>query len=447
MIFAAKLSRMRLVAGLILLAAPCLPSQAAVRPRGEQAKNYTAWVKSGEALRDAGKDAEAEAAFQKALAFPSDDFHAEAALARINSERGRWQKAADFFERARRKAPANYLLCTQLARTYANMGRLDLAKKTYAEAKRIDPKQSDAYIMEGYARLYAGEYAQAEDEFQTAIAVDTTSPYGYHHMASYYQESGDLAEAERYLKKTLELLDAQRTPETARRLGYVMHTTRNLANNILMRQGRLDEAETLLRRALPRSIPLLPWHVQILDTLARVYARQHKRAQAEECFQQAVALCRPETACADFTLRISAAPLIHLALLYADEGRKSQALEAADEAWRRYPPADRTQESDILDAVEAGELYSRLGEDSKAERAYRLVASQRERLPPTLTLGNAEARLAYLCLKTGKYGEAFKLSRASVRIVYLHGNSRQGIRRELGLAWTWLRLRLKWNRG
>ena len=411
---------------------------AAGRTSRDRSKDYETWANRGASLRAEGRDAEAETAFRKALAFPSEDFRAENAIAGINAGSGRWQTAAEFYERARRKAPSNYMLCTLLARTYANMGRLDLAKKTYAEAKSIDPRQADAYINEGYANLYAGEYAQAKEQFQSVISIDTSNPYGYHHMASYFKDRGDLAEAERDLRKAWELLDAQFPPYPPNHPWDVLHAMCNLSL-ILGEEGRLAEEESILRQALPMSLPFTGWHVEILEMLAEIYARQGKRPQAEEYFQQAVGLCRLEASCSRFPLVVGAGPLNRLGALYAAEGRTTQAREAADKAWSRYPAAGRMQELDIPVVLESGAIYAKLGDDAKAEKAYRLVISQHPRMPSTQNMADAETRLAYICRKTGKYEEAFELYRDAIRIQRLHGKPKKMILLELKLALTWIK--------
>ena len=433
----------RLVSGLVFaLAAQWLSSPAAARPRPDRSKGYEASVNLGKILLDEGKDAEAATAFQKALTFQSDDDRAEVALARISEERGNWEKAAEFYERARRKAPSNYLLCTQLARAYAAMGRLDLAKKTYAQAKSIDPKQADAYIEEGYEHLASGEEAQAKEQFQSLIDIDTASPYGYHHMGSYFLERGDLVEAERSMRRTLELLRARSTAHAPKHLDAVLHAMFDLSF-ILDKQDRMDEEESLLRQALSKSNPLPQRRVQVLDRLAHVYDRQGKQAQAEKTLRKAMAVCRPAAACAQLPRRLRSVPLIHLAVLYADEGRTARAQDAADEAWGMYPPAERMQEDDFHIADQVRKLYVRLGDDAKAERIERLTISQRHRLLPMMYLGYAEARMAYHDRTAGRYAEASELYRDAIRIARLHGESPLMVQLELGLARTWILARLK----
>ena len=60
----------------------------------------------------------------------------------------------------------------------------EAAKRTYAQARKINGAQASAYVEEGYFHLSSGESAQAKKDFESAIAVDTASPFGDHHMGA-----------------------------------------------------------------------------------------------------------------------------------------------------------------------------------------------------------------------------------------------------------------------
>jgi tetratricopeptide (TPR) repeat protein len=123
----------------------------------------------------------------------------------------------------------------------------------------------------------------------------------------------------------------------------------------------------------------------------------------------------------DWVNEVRVRPLVKLGSLYADERDAARAEEAADGALRLLPPPERMGPSESALAVAIGELYFRIGGDAKAARLFRSAAARLGRLPPTAALGSAEAHLAAICKKTGRYEEASRLYREAIRIGRLQG--------------------------
>jgi tetratricopeptide (TPR) repeat protein len=128
----------------------------------------------------------------------------------------------------------------RLGAAFERQGRADDAARQYQRVVRLDPDDPEGWVALGNLDYLRGEYARAEDSYLRALNV---AP---------------------------------------------MHTgaQNNLALAYLAQNKKIPEAEQLARAALRRMGPLRPY---VLDTLARIYERESRFAEARAAAQQAAA--------------------------------------------------------------------------------------------------------------------------------------------------------------
>lgn len=225
---------------LLALAACGLAAAAPDRP-----KTYDGLMALSAERRSRGRSAESVEAAEEALTLKPDGFEAELAIGIGEQALGRHDLAIPALEKASKLKPGDYWACVMLAQAYSDAGRMSDSERTYARAKKIDPHQTVSYILEGYSEVYGGEDEQGRRQFEYLIALDTSSPAGYHHLGAYYASHGRLDLAEAFLRKAAALYHAEAWADAP----DVFHTSRVLAS-VLEREKRSAEAEQVYRSAL-----------------------------------------------------------------------------------------------------------------------------------------------------------------------------------------------------
>ena len=142
-----------------------------------------------------------------------------------------------------------------------------------------------------------------------------------------YQMLDDVKRAENYLRKAVELPSTKEVPDAYNALGY-----------LYAEQGiKLDEAETLVRRALKSA----PTSGAYLDSLGLIYFKQGKLDAAIENLEQALRYL-PDTP----------EILSHLADAYLEKGLEQKALQTLEHAVRLEP--DNAELQQKLDTIKLG---------------------------------------------------------------------------------------------
>ena len=368
-------------------------------------KNFEAWFVLGKLLRLEEKPLKAEEALKNALSSKSEDPDAEYELALVYDDMGRFEDEAALLKKRIEKEPRNYPQYSQLASAYTRLGRFAEAKEAYAQAKKVDA--ASAYIDEGYFYLHAGHPVYAEKDFESAIAVDTSSPYGYHHMGSYLAQNRRYPEAEKYLRQALKKLEAN--PNTTD--DDLLHTVQWLGD-VIQAQGRSAEAEAVYRKGLEKARPGGDRQLWLLKSLAKLYVSQGRSAQAEESYKRAVAACAARFKC---RLPYAAEAMLDLGRFYIDQGRKTEAAAAAEQAEKAYKNLPIGAEGlDVLRDLSF--LYAKLGDVSKNEALYARLMPLRRAMPFNSDLVWMEAGMADLNETRGRFREAQKFYRQAIRI-------------------------------
>lgn len=116
------------------------------------------------------------------------------------------RQAAKAFEKALSLDPSDLGLYGDLGRAYKMMGDYHNAIKAYARAKRLAPRQADAYVDEGYAKLAHGDKPEDTKRlFEKAAALTADSGHGLHHLADFYRRSGRTTKSIAAFKRAIHL--------------------------------------------------------------------------------------------------------------------------------------------------------------------------------------------------------------------------------------------------
>jgi tetratricopeptide (TPR) repeat protein len=216
----------------------------------------TAWIltRMARLSRQSGRLAEAESMLESALKTFPDYYLSLEELAEVRLDQHRYPEAVELLEKRNRSFanPSSQLLA---ARAYERAGRPADAAKMYAEFERgalaqialpnnanveliayyaehvHQPKEAlriarvemenrhDAWALDAYAwALHAnGQYAEAGQQIEKALAIGTRDAVLYYHAGAIEAAFGKKAQASRYLQQSLDLNPASEVSEAARR--------------------------------------------------------------------------------------------------------------------------------------------------------------------------------------------------------------------------------------
>lgn len=159
----------------------------------------------------------------------------------------------------------------QLAAQHHQAGRLQIAEQMYRQILQRDPMQPDAVHLLGVVALQVGQFPQAVEQIQRAIALNPNAAAFHNNLGTALQRMGRFPEAvashQQALRLQPDFVDAH----------YNLGT-------ILMNCGRLAEAVPSLQRA----INLKPDHVEAHNNLGNVFRELGKLDDAIASYQQAL---------------------------------------------------------------------------------------------------------------------------------------------------------------
>jgi tetratricopeptide (TPR) repeat protein len=244
-----------------------------VAPRqAEEGKeqDYIALKRAAVAHYQAGRLADAIAAFEQVLQHQPDDYMAQQYVIELSWRRGAHGRARTLLaEMARTLADANFLM--QFAFHLEEVRLSDLAAAVYREAARLDPQASEAPYRLGKHALQARRYAEAVGQFREALTRQPHLLDAVHGLGLAYAAQGKTVEAEARFQEALRL--APDFAEAYTHLGKIYAST-----------GRLDEAITAYRKV----ITIEPNRAQGYHNLGAVLAAKGVVDAAAEQFREAV---------------------------------------------------------------------------------------------------------------------------------------------------------------
>ncbi len=191
-----------------------------------------------------------------------------------------FQVAIELMERASRLDPANAGLLLDLGRMYGLRYDYAAAGHCFDKAVRISPKKIEMLAAAGLQSRDFGNFPMSERYYLLASEQKDATPEVFVQLAKLYERLRRMEDAADMVERALKLNSA--CPEAL------------LTRARLERQnGRLEEAEKLIRSFVNKSNPDVWIHAQTWYELGAILDRQGKYDDAFAAFVQAKALLRP----------------------------------------------------------------------------------------------------------------------------------------------------------
>lgn len=130
-------------------------------------------------LADAGKLAEAEAAYRQAIALDPGFCDAMDNLGVMLRRQGRVEEAIELYQQSLEVLPSNELALQNLALAYSILGENDKSRAEYEKLIAIAPLNPEGYYGLGTLQAGMGQYADAIEQFKTAAELYQTSNSPY----------------------------------------------------------------------------------------------------------------------------------------------------------------------------------------------------------------------------------------------------------------------------
>ena len=287
---------------------------AAAPARGREGDTALILTHLGFAYLEVGRAADAVSAFERAAALDPGDRDTRAYLARALVAAKQYQRALDVVRAARQASPKDSGLARLEADALKGLGRFDegtsvlmtLAESDVSAAQNLAEYYAEAHSYAEAAAVLSVEIGKAEAN-RRPVDVSVLFQYG-----AMLERQARYPDAERVFRQVL-----VRDPDHAPTLNYLGYT-------LVERGGRLDEAVSLIKRA----VALDPHNGAYLDSLGWAYFKQNQLDLAEPNLRAAAAQMPRDSAVQD-----------HWGDLLAKRGRYAEAVEA----WRRALAGDGEQ--------------------------------------------------------------------------------------------------------
>ena len=220
------------------------------------------------AQEGAGEPEQAIATLQKVLAENGGSFRAQMRLAEIYEADEQWNEAANAFARAQTLNPRAPMIARRRAVALLSAGRAaesrDLLQTTIASG-RPDAKDPVLLYLLAESQRVVKDLDAAQATAQALIAANPEDVRGLHVLSLILQDKGDIKGAERALRDLI-----ARDPMDANALNSLGYMLAEQSESLGERNDRLDEAVSLLQRALK----IEPGNPSYLDSLGWAYFQQ-----------------------------------------------------------------------------------------------------------------------------------------------------------------------------
>lgn len=267
------------------------------------------------ALRDRNR---AMAEYRAALALDPNDARAHYALGGLLVQAGRYADARSELVRATQLAPGNGLAWAALGAAQAGLGDNQLALVSYDTALKILPALPTAHIGRGDILVAQGRVDEAIAAYEQALKSAPRQAWLLARLGSAQEKARRTAQAEKYYRAALAI-----EPRN-------LVATNNLAFLLADEKRDLDEALRLATIAVETAPPSseTTW-----DTLAWVRRARGELADAAKILEPLASSAR------------NPALVYHLGVVYADMGRRKDALDMLDKALKLAPDYAPAQEA------------------------------------------------------------------------------------------------------
>jgi len=162
-----------------------------------------AGVKLAQALRELGRYDQAAAAAETTLAVKPDDLDALLELGRAHIARGQAFYGVAPLEKARDQAPRDWRPLSLLGVAYEQVSRFDDARAAWNQALALSPDNPDILANAAMAEMTRGDAAGAETLLRRAAARPDASPKVRQNLAMVLGLQGKMGEAEQILRREL----------------------------------------------------------------------------------------------------------------------------------------------------------------------------------------------------------------------------------------------------
>jgi tetratricopeptide (TPR) repeat protein len=237
--------------------------------------NYVGWFDLGFVENGLGKIDDSIAAYRKSVAVKADVFESNLNLGLQLAKTG--QPDAEQFLRAATKLTPTAHVAEGQARAWLSLARVvekskpEEALAAYRQAVVLQPKDVEAHLAAGRLLEDANKFAEAEQEYKQALALDPASD-ALTGLANIYMRGRRFVEAEEYLRK---LVAAH--PDNA-----AAHVQ---LGRVLAAENKNDHAIAELQAGER----LAPGDASVQRDLADIYTTAGKNEQAESVYRALVA--------------------------------------------------------------------------------------------------------------------------------------------------------------
>jgi tetratricopeptide (TPR) repeat protein len=234
--------------------------------------NYEAWFDLGFVENGLGKVNESIAAYRKSVTAKPDVFESNLNLGLQLAKTG--QADAEQFLRAATKLKPTGHAAEGQYRAWLSLGHVlqtskpEEALEAYRKSEELQPNQAEPHTAAGQILEKQLQYAEAEDEYKKALALDPRSD-ALTGLANCYMQQRRLPEAEQYLRKLVKLHPEEGAAHI--QLGRV-----------LAAQSKNDDAIAELEAGQK----LAPADPGVLRDLAEIYVAAGKTEQAGAAYRE-----------------------------------------------------------------------------------------------------------------------------------------------------------------
>jgi tetratricopeptide (TPR) repeat protein len=193
--------------------------------------------------------------------------------AMLLESQGRIREALHQYQSALQLAPGNVDMLSEYANALQKAGKTDEAVATLNEALRLNGNSSRAHYVLGSILLAKGKTDDALEHLRKSVECDTSSPEAHNRLGEVLLRKGRREEAATEFRRAIELREA------------FTEAYFNLASLAAMK-GDLPAAERQYRRV----IELAPKFAPAQAALGMTLLRQHRPAEAVECYRAALTL-------------------------------------------------------------------------------------------------------------------------------------------------------------
>jgi tetratricopeptide (TPR) repeat protein len=165
----------------------------------------TAWVALGQALKTAGRHAEAELAYCSAIRLDGMDVLARMGMGELKLALGQPADAIREFELALRRQPALVAAHLGLGNALACLGRNPEALARYEQALALSPQLPDAEFAAAFVQARMGNTKEAERRYRRALALRPDFAAAWMNLGNLLREQGREVYAEAALLRAVEL--------------------------------------------------------------------------------------------------------------------------------------------------------------------------------------------------------------------------------------------------